>query len=235
MLSCSAVRLTSETRLTTYLILPDGSQRPVHDGMTIGRVNGCDLVLDDAKVSREHARLHVERGVVEVEDLGSSNGTQVNGKKVQRRVLRAGDVLQCGASEMVFQEELEVTQPLAAAAQRALEKGEEESAEVDVIEFVDEVVEVTRRPDPKPESVRPRSTASDRRPDADVTQPIGRGGQRDHGVLRYSANRGRGGAGALGQDVGQLGGWRRLLLWVGLLVLVAALGWLGIWLAGSFS
>jgi hypothetical protein len=60
----------------------------VHDGFVIGRVAGCDLVIDDTKASRRHARLVVDAGVVEVEDLESSNGTLLNEKPVTRRVLR---------------------------------------------------------------------------------------------------------------------------------------------------
>lgn len=77
--------------MTGFLTGPDGKRVPVHDGMIIGRVHGCDLVVDDTKVSRKHARLIVAGGVAEIEDLGSSNGTLLNGKLVARRVLRDGD------------------------------------------------------------------------------------------------------------------------------------------------
>ncbi|MHC5064137.1 MAG: FHA domain-containing protein, partial [Planctomycetota bacterium] len=57
-----------------FLELADGRQVEIANGLTIGRVAGCGLVLDDKKVSRQHARVIVERGVVEIEDLDSSNG-----------------------------------------------------------------------------------------------------------------------------------------------------------------
>jgi hypothetical protein len=87
-----------------YLLLADGSTRPVHDGFVIGRVAGCDLVIDDTKASRRHARLVVDAGVVEVEDLESSNGTLLNEKPVTRRVLRDGDRVKIGKTELVYRE-----------------------------------------------------------------------------------------------------------------------------------
>jgi predicted component of type VI protein secretion system len=87
-----------------YLLLADGSHRPVHDGFVIGRVAGCDLVIDDSKASRRHARLVVDAGVVEVEDLESSNGTLLNEKPVTRRVLRDGDRVKIGKTELVYRE-----------------------------------------------------------------------------------------------------------------------------------
>ena len=90
--------------MSGYLTLADGSHRPLHHGFLLGRVAGCDLVIDDTKASRKHARLVVDNGVVEIEDLGSSNGTLLNEKPVTRRVLRDGDRLQIGKSVMVYRE-----------------------------------------------------------------------------------------------------------------------------------
>src|SRR4029079_16250015 len=59
--------------------------------LVIGRDEGCNLVLDDSKVSRRHAYLQEIDGGVEVGDLGSSNGTFVNGRRLERPVnLAAG-------------------------------------------------------------------------------------------------------------------------------------------------
>jgi hypothetical protein len=65
----------------------------VAQGETImGRSPKCQLVLDDALVSRAHARLVVQRGTATIEDLGSSNGVLVNGERLTRaRVLVSGD------------------------------------------------------------------------------------------------------------------------------------------------
>ena len=67
----------------------------------IGRDEGCNLVLDDSKVSRRHAYLQEIDGGVEVGDLGSSNGTFVNGRRIERPVMLApGDSLRIGDSTM---------------------------------------------------------------------------------------------------------------------------------------
>ncbi len=67
----------------------------------IGRDQACNLALDDGKVSRRHAYLQEVDGRVEVGDLGSSNGTFVNGRRIERPVtLAAGDSLRIGASTL---------------------------------------------------------------------------------------------------------------------------------------
>lgn len=106
--------------MDAYLSLADGSRVAVRDGLTIGRVAGCDVVVRDTKASRRHARLCVEGSVVEIEDLDSSNGTRLNGRPVQRRVLRDGDEVQIGTTVLVFREgagaAAEQTPPAPAAA-----------------------------------------------------------------------------------------------------------------------
>lgn len=90
--------------MSGYLTTLAGKHVPVRDGFVIGRVAGCDLVIDDNKASRRHARIVVEAGVAEVEDLGSSNGTRLNDKPVTRRVLRDGDRIQIGATVLVYRD-----------------------------------------------------------------------------------------------------------------------------------
>jgi hypothetical protein len=74
------------------------SSRP----MRIGRASDCDLVLRDARVSRQHARLHARDGVLVLTDLGSTNGTRVNGQRVSEVVLGAGDRITIGDSVLVL-------------------------------------------------------------------------------------------------------------------------------------
>lgn len=62
----------------------------------VGRDAGCALLLTDASVSRRHARLAFVDGELRVEDLGSRNGTRVNGKDVREGRLRPGDRLEMG-------------------------------------------------------------------------------------------------------------------------------------------
>jgi pSer/pThr/pTyr-binding forkhead associated (FHA) protein len=64
--------------------------------VSIGR-EGCDVVLPDPEVSRRHARLFVDGGVAMVEDLGSTNGTWLNGAPVADPApVAPGDVLRFG-------------------------------------------------------------------------------------------------------------------------------------------
>ena len=67
---------------------------------TIGRESTCDLVLDDEGLSRVHAKVTTEGGL-HLEDLGSTNGTYVNGTRIQRVALREGDRVQFGPQVLV--------------------------------------------------------------------------------------------------------------------------------------
>lgn len=72
-------------------------------GVTLlGRGEQCQVVLDDALVSRQHARLLVGEEGARVEDAGSSNGVYVNGTKVQVAELKPGDVIGIGKQRLVF-------------------------------------------------------------------------------------------------------------------------------------
>lgn len=62
----------------------------------IGRTSECDVVLYDPGVSRKHARIFSEGDIYYVEDMGSSNGTKVNGAIVKRRQLTDGDAITLG-------------------------------------------------------------------------------------------------------------------------------------------
>jgi hypothetical protein len=64
--------------------------------MTIGRGSECDVALADAHASRRHARLEVRGGVFVLTDLGSTNGTRVNGHRVREVVLGVGDRIELG-------------------------------------------------------------------------------------------------------------------------------------------
>ncbi len=72
------------------------------DETTIGRHPDSDIFLDDVTVSRRHARLRLEGGVVTVEDQGSLNGSYVNGERVDVGNLESGDELQIGRFKLLF-------------------------------------------------------------------------------------------------------------------------------------
>src|SRR4051794_15540484 len=72
------------------------------DGVTtIGRHDECQLRIKSSQVSRKHCELFEKKGLLLVKDLGSANGTLVNGKRVQgQRVLEVGDELTIGPVQL---------------------------------------------------------------------------------------------------------------------------------------
>jgi pSer/pThr/pTyr-binding forkhead associated (FHA) protein len=79
----------------TFRLLP-GAVR------TLGRATGADFIVDAALVSRVHCRLTaLPGGQLEVRDLESTNGTFVNGKRVEVAHLASGDRLQVGRLELI--------------------------------------------------------------------------------------------------------------------------------------
>ena len=71
--------------------------------ITIGRVQGNDIVLPKGNVSKRHARVLLKDGKFIIVDLKSTNGTYVNGRKVERAPLTAGTTLTVGDVTMVFE------------------------------------------------------------------------------------------------------------------------------------
>jgi hypothetical protein len=84
----------------------DGDDR-VHEfdgsGLTIGRAADNDLVIPDSRVSRHHARIVGRRGTLVYADLGSTNGSRVNGVTVTELVLGEGDRLEIGDTVIVVE------------------------------------------------------------------------------------------------------------------------------------
>jgi pSer/pThr/pTyr-binding forkhead associated (FHA) protein len=71
---------------------------------TIGRAPECELRLEDTYASQQHARIFARGTGWYVEDLGSTNGTFVNGKKLERAQLaRVGDLIHVGETELQVQ------------------------------------------------------------------------------------------------------------------------------------
>ena len=85
----------------TFRILP-GNVR------TIGRATGADFIVDAALVSRVHCRVTaLDDGDLEIRDLESTNGTYVNGERIEIARLAPGDRLQVGRVELVAMKEVE--------------------------------------------------------------------------------------------------------------------------------
>lgn len=72
--------------------------------MIIGRLKACDICLGDNNASRQHAALEREGNGWALVDLGSTNGTLVNGESAHRVRLRDGDVITIGISELIYHE-----------------------------------------------------------------------------------------------------------------------------------
>lgn len=68
----------------------------------VGRSAECDVPVEDVNVSRRHCEVVCGRKGWEVVDLGSTNGTEVNGRRVGRAPLADGDTITVGSSELVF-------------------------------------------------------------------------------------------------------------------------------------
>jgi pSer/pThr/pTyr-binding forkhead associated (FHA) protein len=76
----------------------------ITEGETIiGRNPSTDVTLHDEGVSREHAVLSWEDGAFTLEDLQSTNGTRVNGKRVRSSPLASGDEIRIGGTDLVFE------------------------------------------------------------------------------------------------------------------------------------
>lgn len=68
----------------------------------IGRDASADFVLEDSLVSRRHLRIVQEAGSWQAEDLGSTNGMLVNGRRTKRFRLTDGDTIKVGSTSLVF-------------------------------------------------------------------------------------------------------------------------------------
>ncbi len=84
---------TQDTDPLTFRLAPGAIK-------TIGRATRADFIVDRALVSRLHCRVTARDAHVEVEDLASTNGTFVNGKRVRRGMLASGDRLRVGRVEL---------------------------------------------------------------------------------------------------------------------------------------
>jgi hypothetical protein len=74
-----------------------GRQTPLEGSIEIGRDDSTGLALDDEQASRRHARVTAQGDTATVEDLGSTNGTYLNGQPIEgQRTLRPGDRLRVG-------------------------------------------------------------------------------------------------------------------------------------------
>lgn len=71
--------------------------------LTIGRTPDCAVYANSLSVSRNHAQIWLDGEQVRISDLGSSNGTFVNGRKIEEQVLTSGDLIKCGEFTLVYE------------------------------------------------------------------------------------------------------------------------------------
>jgi FHA domain-containing protein len=89
------------------LVHTDGAPRVRFDLggalISIGRASDNDVIVDDPEVSRHHCQLKLQHGAYSLADLGSRNGSWINGQPVSEVALGPGDVIQIGSTEIEFQ------------------------------------------------------------------------------------------------------------------------------------
>jgi FHA domain-containing protein len=95
----------ARSRAQSALLLVEGKRMMVGPaGVTLGRSRQCDVVLNDPNVSREHAEIRPRGGSWVLTDLGSTNGSSLNGRRIDRsEVVKAGDEIELGQSVITFE------------------------------------------------------------------------------------------------------------------------------------
>lgn len=132
-----------------------GQRFAITDTAVIGRSKKNQIFIDDATMSRQHTKISVEEGTCVVTDLGSKNGTYLNGSLLKdRAILKAGDKLQIGKNVLCYYDE-DLPKPHApdaapevAVAQEAKEDVEKGDTEPNLPEEPDDV-ETVQRHDPQ--------------------------------------------------------------------------------------
>lgn len=91
--------------ITSAIVLEDGTRHVLEtERVTIGRQSGCTITIRDTNVSREHAQLRRRPNGWTIRDLGSTNGTKLNGVRVEsEQMLANGDVIMLGAMKVTFE------------------------------------------------------------------------------------------------------------------------------------
>jgi hypothetical protein len=98
------VREDADGGFLAELVLSDGRRVQIgSEPLVIGRLPECGVVLADSNVSRRHAELRRSGDSVVLTDLGSTNGTRVNGAPIRERVLVSGDEVSVGSTRLIFE------------------------------------------------------------------------------------------------------------------------------------
>ena len=99
------LRESARVRPQNAILVIDGKRMVVGDhGATVGRSRQCEIVLEDPNVSRRHAEVRPRGGSWVFTDLGSTNGSRVNGRAVEGpTVIKSGDEIELGTAVMRFE------------------------------------------------------------------------------------------------------------------------------------
>ncbi|MEE9391910.1 MAG: FHA domain-containing protein [Planctomycetota bacterium] len=178
-----------------------GREFELQDDQSIGRLATNLITVEDKTMSREHTRIWRDDDRWWVEDLGSRNGTELNGEKVERERLTDDDHLLVGETEFSFVADDE-TDPAPSLGETARPNPA-----------------VPNRPSPRPVSVSSRDLdfGSGKKALAPVKE-------KNLSFSRY-ANKGAKKAGLFGQDLGQADGFGKFLLVGGVLLFVGLVFW----------
>ena len=107
-------RFYEEPEATLVIIQSENLEENVHltdEEVVLGREEDADIVIDDQRVSRKHCKIALTDGRYVLTDLGSSNGTFINGQKVTEKDLENGDKIQIGNTILQF----EIAKPFGAS------------------------------------------------------------------------------------------------------------------------
>jgi hypothetical protein len=90
---------------TGCLVMPSGERLPLGaQVITVGRLPACSITINDANVSRNHAEIRAKGSSFVVVDLGSTNGTKLNGNRITgENALKDGDVVSFGGTNIRFE------------------------------------------------------------------------------------------------------------------------------------
>ncbi|MEP0203707.1 MAG: FHA domain-containing protein [Halioglobus sp.] len=128
-------------------LVPSEGEAVMLEGETIvGRSADCGLTIDDAKVSRNHAVIKVEAKKVMIEDLGSSNGTRVNGLRIEKPTQAYG------GDEISFEKH----------SFKLETQGSDEDLDATVVEMDDATVVDIPEPEPAPSTAPPSEPAAEK-------------------------------------------------------------------------
>ena len=99
------LRESAASEQRTALLLMDGKRLVIGSaGVTLGRSRQCDVTVDDPNVSRTHAEIRARGGSWVVTDLGSTNGSRLNGRPLEEpTVLKPGDEIELGTTLLTFE------------------------------------------------------------------------------------------------------------------------------------